>query len=180
MPVNISINTNTVAVQENINYISVNDPNNPNIVDITQPVTQIVEIITSGPKGDKGDPGPIPNTGSFVTTSSFNNFTSSYNTGSFTGSFSGSLFGTASYVENLPFLKNQTDKDIVYIKSHESIFNPSDLTILDTSIFIVESNAEYYVLGDLINSGSIQVDGTLKIGGIFYNTGIVTGTGIIE
>ena len=32
-------------------------------------------------------------TGSFVTTSSFNAFTSSYNTGSFTGS----LFGTASY-----------------------------------------------------------------------------------
>jgi hypothetical protein len=39
-------------------------------------------------------------TGSLVTTSSFNSFTSSYNTGSFTGSFNGvftgSLFGTAS------------------------------------------------------------------------------------
>lgn len=42
---------------------------------------------------------PIQNidTGSLVTTSSFNAFTSSYNTGSFTGSFSGSLFGTASF-----------------------------------------------------------------------------------
>ena len=39
-------------------------------------------------------------TGSFVTTSSFNAFTSSYNTGSFTGSFTGSLFGTASYALN--------------------------------------------------------------------------------
>lgn len=37
------------------------------------------------------------NTGSLVTTSSFNAFTSSYNTGSFTGSFTGSLFGTASF-----------------------------------------------------------------------------------
>ena len=36
-------------------------------------------------------------TGSFVTTSSFNAFTSSYNTGSFTGSFTGSLFGTSSW-----------------------------------------------------------------------------------
>jgi hypothetical protein len=36
-------------------------------------------------------------TESFVTTSSFNSFTSSYNTGSFTGSFTGSLFGTASF-----------------------------------------------------------------------------------
>jgi len=33
----------------------------------------------------------------FLQTSSFNTFTSSYNTGSFTGSFTGSLFGTASY-----------------------------------------------------------------------------------
>jgi hypothetical protein len=36
-------------------------------------------------------------TGSFVTTSSFNNFTSSYNTGSFTGSFTGIFNGTASW-----------------------------------------------------------------------------------
>ncbi len=35
-------------------------------------------------------------TGSFVTTGSFNDFTGSYNTGSFTGSFTGSLQGTAS------------------------------------------------------------------------------------
>jgi hypothetical protein len=41
--------------------------------------------------------GTTINTGSFVTTSSFNSFTSSYNTGSFTGSFTGSLFGTASF-----------------------------------------------------------------------------------
>jgi hypothetical protein len=41
--------------------------------------------------------GQSVNTSSFVTTSSFNAFTSSYNTGSFTGSFSGSLFGTASF-----------------------------------------------------------------------------------
>jgi hypothetical protein len=44
-----------------------------------------------------GGGGTIVNTGSFVTTSSFNNFTSSYTTGSFTGSFTGRLFGTASY-----------------------------------------------------------------------------------
>jgi hypothetical protein len=41
--------------------------------------------------------GTTINTGSFVTTSSFNSFTSSYNTGSFTGSFTGSLLGTASF-----------------------------------------------------------------------------------
>ena len=36
--------------------------------------------------------------GGFVTYPEFNNFTSSYNTGSFTGSFTGNLLGTASYV----------------------------------------------------------------------------------
>jgi len=39
-------------------------------------------------------------TGSFVTTSSFNNFTSSYNTGSFTGSFTGIFNGTASWANS--------------------------------------------------------------------------------
>jgi hypothetical protein len=38
--------------------------------------------------------------GTFVTTSSFNNFTSSYNTGSFSGSFIGNLQGTASWATN--------------------------------------------------------------------------------
>ena len=41
--------------------------------------------------------GTTINTGSFVTTSSFNSFTASYGTGSFTGSFVGTLTGTASY-----------------------------------------------------------------------------------
>jgi hypothetical protein len=56
----------------------------------------------------KGDGSTFPitvNTGSgvsgdYVTTSSFNAFTSSYNTGSFTGSFTGSLFGTSSLAIN--------------------------------------------------------------------------------
>jgi hypothetical protein len=45
-------------------------------------------------------------TGSFVTTSSFNAFTGSYNTGSFTGSFTGSLLGTASYAQTASFATN--------------------------------------------------------------------------
>jgi len=74
MPVNISINTNTVAVEENINHISVNDPNNPNIVDITQPVTEIVEIITAGPQGPIGPSGSAGPPGSAVLSGGTNNF----------------------------------------------------------------------------------------------------------
>jgi len=49
--------------------------------------------------GGGGGSGSI-DTSSFVTTSSFNSFTGSYNTGSFTGSFTGSLLGTASWATN--------------------------------------------------------------------------------
>jgi hypothetical protein len=51
---------------------------------------------------------------------------------------------------------------------------------LSTSVFIVSTNADYYVLGDLTNYGTLQVDGTLKIGGVLYNYGTITGSGIIE
>jgi hypothetical protein len=67
-------------------------------VTITQPVTSVVLVNTPGPQGAPGTGGGgTINTSSFVTTSSFNAFTGSYNTGSFTGSFTGSLFGTASW-----------------------------------------------------------------------------------
>ena len=47
-----------------------------------------------------GGGGTTIDSSSFVTTSSFNAFTASYNTGSFSGSFTGSLFGTASWAES--------------------------------------------------------------------------------
>jgi hypothetical protein len=97
--VNITLNTNTVDINTTNNQIVVTDPTNPTTVNVVQPVTTVVEVITAGPQGPQGLPGTgsIVDTGSFVTTSSFNAFTSSYNTGSFTGSFTGSLFGTSSF-----------------------------------------------------------------------------------
>jgi hypothetical protein len=73
-----------------------------NQIIINQGQISVVDIITQGPQGPQGPPGPSGsegnvNTSSLVTTSSFNSFTSSYNTGSFTGSFTGSLFGTSSF-----------------------------------------------------------------------------------
>ena len=79
------------------------------------------------------------------------------------------------------FVKNRTDDFIVNtIKSRQTIFNPTNLTVTVNTIFIVEQNADYYILGDLINQGSIVVNGNLKVGGVIYNTGDITGTGIIE
>jgi len=90
---------------------------------------------------------------------------------------------SATTYQNLPetFLRNQTNSGSTdTIHQYQSIFNPSNLTVQSTSTFVIETNADYYVLGDLTNYGTIQNDGTLKIGGVLYNYGIITGTGIIE
>jgi len=79
------------------------------------------------------------------------------------------------------FLRNETNSGATdTITINQSIFNPSDLTVLSTSVFIVDTNADYYILGDLYNYGSIIVNGTLKVGGIIYNYGTIIGPGIIE
>lgn len=79
------------------------------------------------------------------------------------------------------FLRNQTNSGSTdTIKVNESIFNPSNLTVLNGTTFIIDTNADYYVLGDLYNSGTTIVNGTLKVGGIIYNSGTITGSGIIE
>jgi hypothetical protein len=80
----------------------------------------------------------------------------------------------------IPFLKNQTDFNIVRINEYESIFNPSNLKIKKNNIFIIESLSDYYVLGDLINNGILEVNGTLKVGGGITSTGPIIGSGIIE
>jgi hypothetical protein len=79
------------------------------------------------------------------------------------------------------FLRNETNSGATdTININQSIFNPSNLTVLSTSTFIVDTNADYYVLGDFYNSGTTIVNGTLKVGGNIYNSGTITGSGIIE
>ena len=83
-------------------------------------------------------------------------------------------------IGNQPFLRNQTNpRSTDVIKVHESIFNPCDLEILSTSVFIVDDFACYYVLGDLMNYGALVVDGECKVGGELTGGGPITGSGII-
>lgn len=100
-------------------------------------------------------------------------FFDSYNTWTPIGS-------TGTTEADYPFLRNQTNSGSTdVIKVHESIFNPCNLEILSTSIFIVDDFACYYVLGDLSNDGVLIVDGELKVGGALTTTGPITGSGII-
>lgn len=109
----------------------------------------------------------------------------SANTISATTISGGTLYGDGSNLTGISggssFLRNQTNSGVTdTIKINESIFNPSNLTVLSSSIFIIETNADYYLLGDLYNYGEIIVEGVLKVGGTIYNNGAITGTGIIE
>jgi hypothetical protein len=79
-----------------------------------------------------------------------------------------------------PFLYNKTRVGLSnIIKETESIFNPTNLVVLSGTTFVIENDAEYYVLGDLTNNGSMVVNGTLKIDGVLYNQGDITGSGTI-
>jgi hypothetical protein len=85
-------------------------------------------------------------TGDFVTTSSFNAFTSSYTTGSFTGSFKGNLTGTASYV-------NLAAGPGITINQNGSIFAvSSSISTISTSSFLttasISSNTITFTKGD--------------------------------
>ena len=88
--IQINNTINSVNVESTFNTVDVNNDIS-NILVIPQQVTNVVEIVTPGPQGPPGPAGSgsFFDTGSFVTTSSFDAFTSSYTTGSFTGSFAG-------------------------------------------------------------------------------------------
>lgn len=89
------------------------------------------------------------NTGSLVTTASFNAFTASYTTGSFTGSFTGNLTGTASYSNTASYV------------------NPLNQNVIITgSIYIPDNAHSIYFSGSSAASRLVwnDVDGTLDLG----------------
>ena len=115
-----------------------------------------------------GSGGATINTGSFVTTSSFNSFTasiytftSSYSTGSFTGSFTGSLFGTASFASTASLALNSVTTASVSL-------NTITFTKGDTSTFSLTVNtgsgggsgAGFPFSGSAVITGSLLISGS--------------------
>lgn len=91
--------------------------------------------------------------------------------------------GTITPILNIPnyFLKNKTDQNKSnYIHVNQSIFNPMDLIILNSSIFIIENNSYYYTLGSVYNNGILENNGVLKINDVLYINGILINNGTIE
>lgn len=89
-------------------------------------------------------------------------------------------------IVEIPFLNNQTD-DVNIIKNYQNIINHGDLLVKLNDTLIIEEGAQYLILGQLINNGTVVVSGSLianqgitgpgSIGGpgtILNNTTIVT------
>lgn len=86
MAVNITTDTNTVKVTSTTaNNVKIVDNGNNTSVTVSQPVTKVIKVATAGPQGPAGT---IVNTGSLVTTASFNLYT---------GSSTSQFAGTSSY-----------------------------------------------------------------------------------
>lgn len=122
------------------------------------------------------------NTGSFATTSSFNAFTSSYNTGSFTGSFigsfTGSLFGTSSWAINAQTASFYAETDPIFTAKSGSFATTGSNIFKGTqtitgSLLITGSTVQIgnnTLVGNTLLSGSINISGNILI------TGSITAT----
>ena len=142
-----------------------------NIVNVNPNNTNVIEVITPGPQGPPGDPSNL--TGSFVSTSSFNAFTSSYNTGSFTGSFVGNGVGligiiSSSYSVTSSFAQN---------------FNPDATASYATNAALLDgkNSSVFATTGSNQLNGNQIITGSLTISGsnTFTNIGPATFSGSV-
>jgi hypothetical protein len=98
--VNISNTTpNSVEVSVDKNIITILQPSGNNQIVVGQTTTNLIEVRTPGPQGP---PGQTADISGLLTTASFNQFTASFNTGSFSGSFIGEFSGSGAELSNIP------------------------------------------------------------------------------
>jgi hypothetical protein len=142
-----------------------------NIVNVNPNNTNVIEVITPGPQGPPGDTSNL--TGSFVSTSSFNAFTSSYNTGSFTGSFVGNGIGlrgiiSSSYSVTASFAQNFNPSATASYASNAALLDGKN-----SSVFATTGSNQFN--GNQIITGSLTVSGS----NTFTNIGPATFSGSV-
>jgi hypothetical protein len=81
-------------------------------------------------------------------------------------------------IVEIPFLNNQTD-DINIIKNYQNIINHGDLLVKLNDTLIIEENAQYLILGQLINNGTVVVSGSLIANQGITGPGSIIGPGTI-
>jgi phage baseplate assembly protein gpV len=200
--ININSDVNTVNIQPDNNKITVVNPDNTS-VNITQPVTNVIQVATPGPAGPAGPTGPTGpsgsfETGSFVTTSSFNSFTSSIQTevdnltsqtssyvlNSQTGSFA--TTGSNNFIGNQVITGSVDVKNgNINIESNSYFFQGTSTGGNNVSLIGVNNQDEIYIgnqgydniiAGATNIEGNTQITGSLTVSGNISSSGIVYGT----
>jgi hypothetical protein len=170
------------STENKINIVTTTENN----VNVTQPVTSIVTISALGPQGaqgPQGQPGEIPSTGSFVLTSSFNAFTSSYYVDSSSFStriinlenFSSSLDATFATDAELNAATASLSASISYLSSSFKVFSGSYNTGSFTGSFKGDgSQLTGIVSSKWTGSNPISRDGNVEITGSLNVTNGIT------
>jgi hypothetical protein len=167
-------NANTqVGVSPVFNTVNVNPDLN----------STVVQVITPGPQGPPGPAGdPSAFTSSFVSTSSFNAFTSSYNTGSFTGSFIGTFVGDGSGLTGLPTSQwtSSFDGSIsrdsnVYVTGSFGVTNQAG-----TSLFLINAQGATTVQSTAANIFLVKNQNNVNILTVSQSGVVVVATQSIE
>jgi hypothetical protein len=163
-------NANTqVGVSPVFNTVNVNPDLN----------STVVQVITPGPQGPPGPAGdPSAFTSSFVSTSSFNDFTSSYNTGSFTGSFIGDGSGLTGLSASkwTGSLDGSISRDSdVYVTGSFGVTNQSN-----TSLFLINAQGATTIKSTATNIFLIQNQNNVNVLTVSQSGIIVVATQSVE
>ena len=144
----LNYNHNVISLS-NGNTIIITDNVKGNSISIPQPITSILQINSPGPQGPAGTGGGSIDTGSLLTTASFNSYTSSV-----TSQFA----GTASYATTASFALNgggTTINTSSFVTT--SSFNSYTQSInTATSSFVTNSQTSSFVLNSQTSSMSVN------------------------
>jgi len=139
----------------------------------------VIQVATPGPQGPPG-PAADPSlfTSSFVSTSSFNAFTSSYNTGSFLGTFTGNGSG----LTGLPTSQWTSSFD-GSISSTSNVFVTGSFGVTNqagTSLFLINSQGATTIKSTAANIFLVQNQNSTNILTVSQSGVIVIATQSVE
>ena len=164
--------TDTFIVEEDAQYFILGELINSGSVVVSGSL-----IVNRGIRGNGSitGPGTVLNNTTIVT---YDKANKSYGFPQLDGD---GMISSSQYLE--PFSKNTTTTvSPNVIRPYQNIFNHDNLQVQAGVIFVVEKNAEYYMLGDLTNNGTVIVSGSLAVDGAINLYGpliLASGSGII-
>ena len=145
--------TGSLNTTGSVSFIGLTSSPQSNVVTIDTATGQLYYTASSA-FGGGGSPVDLSG---YVTTSSFNSFTSSYNTGSFTGSFKGQFIGTASWATNSLTASFITASNVYGPYGSNSVVSASYAA---SSSYAVTASYVTTLNQNVVVSGAIRLDPT--------------------